>query len=111
MRIMTKLTAITTPKNATSIRNTLRPVRGLGDCARLMWILRISRRHEMIGGRGDLTEPDIGDTEMHWNGLRGIVLRRRRHQKPQFGGRVTRQDNHRPVLRYGIGPDDMKCGV
>src|SRR5450631_4193120 len=93
---MIPLTAITTPKNAISMKSTLPPVNGFGEANGLI-IPNSSatlRRHEIIGGRCNLAEPDIGYPEFNRSRLLKIVVGGCRYQKSQFAGLIPPEDDH-----------------
>src|SRR5216684_5608758 len=108
--IMRKFTPNTTPKNATSMKRTLAPVNGFGETNALFIRSPSStlRTNEIIGCRCSLAQPDIGYPEFHRDGLLGIVLGGCGYQKPEFGGLVPPQDDHRPVQRNPIHPKNIE---
>src|SRR5216684_3069340 len=111
--IMRKFTPNTTPKNAITMKRTLAPVNGFGETNALFTRSSSStlRTNEIIGCRCSLTQPDIGYPEFHGDGFLGIVLGGCGYQKTEIGGLVPPQDDHWPVRRNRIDPDNMERRV
>src|SRR3954447_17123813 len=107
--IMMTLTPITTPKNATSMKSTLRPVSGLGETTGLLirCSMIVLRRDEVVGRRCDLAEADVGDPEFQRYRLLQTVECRGRYQNPQLGRLVTPQNDHGPIRCDGIVSDNV----
>src|SRR3954464_14391341 len=107
--IMMTLTPITTPKNAISMKSTLRPVSGLGETTGLL--IRCSmialRRDEVVGRRCDLAEADVGDPEFQRYRLFKIVRCGGGHENPQLGCLVPAQNDHGPIRRNRIVSDNV----
>src|SRR5215212_6321166 len=110
---MVMLTPWTTLKNASNMKNTLRPVSGFDEMEGPL--IRISCRvlwsHEIVGRRRDLAEPDVGHPEGNRDRFLRITFGRRGDEKPQLGRLVPSNNNHRPVRGHGIGADNVDVRV